>query len=95
MGELVACYAALHLHQQGDDISTRDIYEWRKVDNATLTDTRWVSIPVNKMTDAAYQMMNEYNAAVPKEMGAADRYTTVECEYINIVCQLTDRTDIS
>lgn len=95
MGDVAACYVALHLTQTGDNISQRDIYEWRKVPYSLTTDGKWVQVDYREMSNAAYQMINDNNANVPQVMGEDDVFTVVECNHINLVCQLTDRTDIS
>ena len=95
MGDVAACYVALHLTQTGDNISQRDIYEWRKVPYSLTTDGKWVQVVASEMSNAAYQMINDNNAAVPRQMGEDDVFTVVECNHINLVCQLGDRTDIS
>lgn len=61
----------------------------------SLTQDGWVKVDAKFMSDAAFQMINDNNANVPREMGEDDVFTTVDCNHINIVCRLTDRTDIS
>ena len=75
-------------------MSQQDYYEFRKVQNYT-TSTAWITIPYNMVSNAAYQMVNAHNAGVPREKGDDEVFTTVNVDGIAVVCQLSDRTDIS
>jgi len=94
LGSEQACYLALHLTTGGDDISPRDIYEFWKVPYS-VNQYGQVQIAANQASNAAYQMVQKWNAGVPRQMGAAYRWTFVYIDHISTVCKVSDRTDIS
>jgi len=93
-GSEQACYLALHLTTGGDNTSTRDIYEFWKVPYS-ITSNGYVQVAANQVSNAAYNMVNKWNAGVPRSFGSEYRWTFVYLEHISIVCKTSDRTDVS
>jgi len=94
-GSEQACYLALHLIQGGDDVSQqRDIYEFWKVP-FSITALNQVQVAANQVSNAAYSMVNKWNAGVPRQLGADYRWTEVYLNHVCIVCKTGDRTDVS
>lgn len=93
-GSEQACYLALHLTTGGDNTSTRDIYEFWKVP-FSITSNGYVQVAANQVSNAAYNMVNKWNAGVPRSFGSEYRWTFVYLEHISIVCKTSDRTDVS